>query len=290
MPLRAALPVLMLLLALPASAQVRTPAPAGSPLALVLRTDGDVQRGGDVVTPGALLAEGETIKLGGGALVEFSLITSCKELVVEGPGAAAFADGAVALDGARLVESRPSPGCVKNDRVVLSTASQLDSGAVVVRGGNRGRIAPRAGLILSTRRQLKWDGPLADGRELLLTVTSGDAPDDVLLEEELTGSSFDLPAGLALVPGASYAWTVEPAGLNPGPSLAGSFRVADATVATQLNGLRERAIDASSWLRVAFFCEIHHLETDAAEAYAQAVARDPAAEGAAVRLAELDLP
>jgi len=291
MPLRAALVLLVTLTcAAPAAGQVRTPAPAGSPLALVLRVEGEAHVGDAVLSAGTLLREGESVALGAGALVEFSLVTSCKELIVEGPGKAVLASGAVALDGARLVESNPSPGCVKNDRVVLSASSQSDSGAVVVRGGSKGRLSPRAGMIASSRRRLVWDGPLADGRGLLLTITSGEEPDRVLLEEELAGSEFEVPAKLALVPGASYAWTVEPAGLNPGPSLAGSFRVADAAIATQLEGLREQALDAQGWLRVAFFCEVHLLETDAAEAYAQAVARDPRAEGAVARLSELDLP
>jgi hypothetical protein len=112
----------------------------------------------------------------------------------------------------------------------------------------------------------------------------------VLLETETTGSRFEVPAELALVPGASYAWTVEPAGLSPGPSLAGSFRVADANISSQLESLRGQAADSAGWLRVAFFCEVHLLETDAADAYTQAVTRDPQAQGAAARLAELDLP
>lgn len=291
MPLRAALIALIVLAVAPAaSAQVRTSAPEGSPLALVLRVEGSASANKVAITPGALLTEGQVLDLKAEAIVEFSLITSCKELIVAGPGTATLTDGAVTLDGAWLVDSRPSPGCVKNDRVVLSTASQLETGAVVVRGSNKGRVAPRAGVIPSSRRRLVWDGPLADGRGLLLTITSGEEPDQVLLEEEIVGAEFEVPARLALVPGASYAWTVEPAGLNPGPSLAGSFRVADASIASQLVSLREQAKDAQGWLRVAFFCEVHMLETDAADAYAQAVTRDPRAEGAVARLAELDLP
>ncbi|MCP4869790.1 MAG: hypothetical protein GY898_13845 [Proteobacteria bacterium] len=291
MPFRAVLAVLALLTAVPtASAQVRTSAPDGSPLALVLRVEGDAHADKAPISAGSLLTEGQTLDLKAEAIVEFSLITSCKELIVAGPGKATLTDGAVALDGAWLVDSKPSPGCVKNDRVVLSTASQLETGAVVVRGGSKGRVAPRAGVIPSSRRRLVWDGPLADGRGLLLTITSGEEPDQILLEEEIKGNEFEVPAQLALVPGASYAWTVEPSGLNPGPSLAGSFRVADASIASQLKNLREQAGDAQGWLRVAFFCEVHMLETDAAEAYAQAVTRDPRAEGAVARLAELDLP
>ncbi len=277
---------------LTAQAQVRSPAPAGSPLALVLNTEGSISTDdGNAVTGGALLSEGQSLRLETGAEVRFSLITSCKELTVEGPGGVTFQGGAAQLDGARLVQSEAAPGCVKNDHVVLSTASQVSAGAVVVRGSaDKGRMSPRSGVITSDRRTLHWDGPLADGRDVLITITSGDTPDQVLLETDAAGGSFDVPPSLALVPGSSYAWTVEPAGLAPGPAIAGSFQIAEAPLATQLGELKSRARDAEGWLRVAFFCEVHMLETDAAEAYAQALARDPGADGAAQRLAELDLP
>lgn len=279
------------LFAPPVLAQVRTPAPSGSPLALVLRAEGEVARDGKPVTGGALLLEGQSLRLEAGAEVRFSLITSCKELTIEGPGSVRFAEGAAQLDGARLVQTDASPGCVRNDRVVLSTASQVTAGAVVVRGAaDKGRISPKSGVITSDRRTLQWDGPLADGRGVVMLIANGDAPDDILLETETTGGAFELPAEFALVPGSSYAWSVEPAGLAIGPALAGSFRVAEAPLATQLTELKSRARDGEGWLRVAFFCEVHMLETDAAEAYAQTLARDPSAAGAAQRLAELDLP
>jgi hypothetical protein len=271
-------------------AQVKTPPAAGMPLGLVLAAQGEVKSGGNAVTGGTLLAEGDQVQLADAAQLRFSLITSCQEATVQGPGKMRFEGGALLIDGARLVESQESPGCVKADRVVLSTSSQVNSGAVVVRGGSQGRMSPRAGLITSSRRQLVWDGPLADGRQVLVTLFSGEVPDEIVFEEETTGGSFGIPAAIPLVPGAAYAWSVEPAGVGPGPSLAGSFRVVQEPVATQLQTLRARAADAESWLRVAFFCEAHMLETDAADAYTNAVARDPGALGAARRLEELDLP
>ncbi len=280
-----------LVLATPgAFAQVKTPPPEGSPLALVLSVAGDVQ-GDTAVTSGSLLTEGQELRLQDGSSLFFSLITSCSEAFVEGPGKLRFEGGALVLDGARLTRSQPAPGCVTADRVVLSTSSQVSSGAIVVRGAaSKGRVSPRGGVITASRRRLVWDGPLADGRTVLITLTRGDIPRDILLETEVSGGSFELPDDVALVPGGPYAWSVEPAGLSPGPSLAGSFMVAEDAIATQLAALRERAIDSTSWLRVAFFCEVHMLEADAADAYAQAVARDPGASGAQTRLAELDLP
>ena len=274
-----------------AIAQVKPAPPAGAPLALVLKVDGDVSRGDQPVSGGSLLAEGDALALGDGAALRLSLITSCHEAVIEGPGKLALQGGTLALEGARVVDSQPAPGCVNNDRVTLSTASQLNSGAVVVRGaGDRGRLSPRAGLVTADRRRFVWDGPLADGRDVLVTIIRAEVPDEIVLEQELTGSSFELPASLPLVPGGEYAWSVEPGGLAPGPSLAGSFRVASDSIATQLQTLRERATDAEGWLRVAFFCEVHLLETDAAEAYTNALARDPRSDGARMRLQELDLP
>ncbi len=282
----------LVLVGLPAaSAQVRTAPPSGAPLALVLKAEGDVVRGDQAIVGGSMLAEGDQLILADGAQVRLSLITSCHEILVQGPGAMALEAGSLAMDGARVVDSQPSPGCVNADRVTLSTASQLNSGAVVVRGaGDRGRLAPRSGLITAERRRLVWDGPLADGRDVLVTLIRGEVPDEIVLEEGAKGGSFELPASIALIPGGEYAWSVEPGGLAPGPSLAGSFQVASASIATQLTTLRDRATDAEGWLRVAFFCEVHLLETDAAEAYANALARDPRATGAQVRLQELDLP
>lgn len=274
-----------------ALAQVKTPPPAGAPLALVLKVDGEVTRGDQPISGGTLLAEGDLLALAEGAGVRLSLITSCHELVAAGPGSMALKGGTLALDGVKVVDSQPSPGCVNADRVTLSTASQLNSGAVVVRGaGDRGRLAPRSGMVTADRRRLVWDGPLADGREVLVTIIRAEVPDEIILEQEVTGGAFELPATMPLVPGAEYAWSVEPGGLAPGPSLAGSFRVVSASIATQLQTLQERATDAEGWLRVAFFCEVHLLETDAAHAYANALARDPRVTGAQLRLQELDLP
>ena len=84
--------------------------------------------------------------------------------------------------------------------------------------------------------------------------------------------------------------SLETSGLSPGPNLAGNFRVVEPAVASQLGILQERATNVEGWLRVAFFCEVHMLATDAAEAYAQVISRDPGAEGARQRLVELDLP
>jgi hypothetical protein len=275
----------------PAAAQVKTPPPDGTPLALVLFVDGAVTRGADPVTGGSMLAEGETVALADGASIRMSLITSCHELLALGPGKMSLTEGALTLDGAQVADSQPSPGCVNAERVTLSTASQLNSGAVVVRGaGDRGRLAPRSGTITADRRRLVWDGPLADGRDVLVTLIRGEIPDEVLIERETKGGVFELPASLPLLPGAEYAWSVEPAGLAPGPSLAGSFQVASAAIASQLATLRERATDTEGWLRVAFFCEVHLLQTDAAEAYANVLIRDPGATGAQLRLQELDLP
>ena len=285
------LPVLFLVGAPAVMAQVKTPPPAGAPLALVLLVDGEITREAAPVTGGSMLAEGETLSLADGSSIRLSLISSCHELLARGPGKMGLSEGALALDGVQVVDSQPSPGCVNADRVTLSTASQLNSGAVVVRGsGDRGRLAPRAGVITADRRRLVWDGPLADGRDVLITIIRGEVPNETVLEQETRGGAFELPSSLPLLPGADYAWSVEPAGFAPGPSLAGSFQVATATTATQLATLRERAADAEGWLRVAFFCEVHQMQTDAAEAYANAVARDPGATGAQLRLQELDLP
>lgn len=274
-----------------ALAQVKTPPVAGAALALVLKVDGDVTRGDQPISGGSLLLEGDSLALADGAGIRLSLITSCQEILAEGPGKMGLEGGMLALAGVRVVDSQPAPGCVNAERVTLSTASQLNSGAVIVRGaGDRGRLAPRSGMVTADRRRLVWDGPLADGRDVLVTLIRSEVPDEIVLEQEIQGGAFELPPSVPLVPGGEYAWSVEPAGLAPGPSIAGSFRVVSASIATQLETLRERATDAEGWLRVAFFCEVHLLETDAAEAYANALARDPRAAGAQLRLQELDLP
>ena len=274
-----------------ALAQVKSPPAVGSPLALVLKVDGDVTRGAEALSGGSMLLEGDRLVLADQAAVRLSLITSCREAVVAGPGKMSLSAGTLALDGARVVDSQSAPGCVNAERVTLSSASQLNSGAIVVRGSaDRGRLSPRAGLVTAQRRRLVWDGPLADGRAVLITMIRGEVPDEIVLEQEGQGGVFELPESMPLLPGAEYAWSVEPAGLAPGPSLAGSFRVASASITSQLETLRDRATDAEGWLRVAFFCEVHQMQTAAAEAYANALARDPTASGAQVRLQELDLP
>jgi hypothetical protein len=271
---------LLLLLLLPALASAGPS--AGAPVGLVLSA-----AGGASVSLGSMLVEGQRIELPAGASVVVSLITTCEELSLAGPGAVAVQGGAAVLEGATLVKTGPSPGCVKADRVALSAASQVRSGAVVVRGKSDGRLSPRGGFVSGHERTVRWDGPLADGRAVVVMVSRGA---DVLLEEDATGGSFELPASLPLVPGVEYGWSVEPAGVKPGPHLEGTFRLAEDAIATQLATLQGRASDASGWLRVAFFCEVHLLEDAAARAYARALALDGAAEGAKQRLLELDLP
>mgnify|MGYP006928171497 CR=1 FL=1 len=288
MTLRALL--LCVLLPTAALAGVRTPPAAGTPLGLVLGTSGQVTAGDKAISPGSMLTEGQALRLAADATLVFSLITTCKELTISGPGALKLVGGAAVMEGAKVVSSAASPGCVSADRVALSSASQVRSGAVVVRGGTDGRLSPRGGFVTAHDRTLRWDGPLADGRGVVVLVARGEQADDVLLEVETTGASLELPADLPLVPGGEYAWSVEPSGVNPGPQLAGTFRVAEIAVATQLDTLRGRAADAPGWLRVAFFCEVHLLEGAAADAYARALELDKTAAGAQERLRELDLP
>ena len=282
--------VLFLTLPILAAAGVRTPPSAGTPLGLVLGVTGDVSIDQRPATLGAMLTEGQGLRLSGESTLVFSLITTCKELTVSGPGGMKLEGGAAVMEGAKVVSSEASPGCVRADRVALSSASQIRSGAVVVRGSPNGRISPRGGYVTTQDRTLRWDGPLADGRDVIIIVARGERPDDVLLEADAKGASCDLPMNVPLMPGGEYAWSVEPAGLNPGPHLAGSFRIAEDAIATQLAALRSRATDAPSWLRVAFFCEVHMLEGAAAVAYARALELDPSAAGAKQRLIELDLP
>lgn len=285
-----ALSILLLLVPLAATAGVRTPPTPGTPLGLLLQVGEGVTIGDAPATLGAMLTEGQVLTLPEGASLVFSLITTCRELTIQGPGSLKLSGGAAVMDGASVASSEKSPGCVSADRVALSSASQVRSGAIVVRGGADGRLRPRGGFVTVTDRNLTWDGPLADGRELLITVARGERPDDFLFEAETRGGRYELPQNVPLVPGAEYAWSVEPAGVKPGPHLAGTFTVAETAIATQLDALRDRARDAAGWLRVAFFCEVHLLEGAAAEAYGQVLALDPEAGGARQRLQELDLP
>jgi|GEM_PF-4541028 len=259
--------------------------PAAAPVGLVLAVQGDATVGDAPLRLGGMLQRGQSVAVADGATVVFSLITTCREVTFAGPGSIQVGD-AVVLDGGKTVSDVASPGCVQASN--LSLASQLTSGAVLVRGAaDAGRTAPRAGRITAERRVLRWDGPLADGRGVLVSVYAGD---ELLLESETTGGRFELPAQVVWKPGGTYNWTAEPAGLSPGPSLDGRFEVVDAAVGTQLATMRATAAGAQDWLRIAFFCEVHLLQTDAGEAYAEAVARAPNADGAKARLLDLDLP
>jgi hypothetical protein len=280
----------VLLLLLPALALAGPKAPAGAPVGLVLSVSGAVVSGEQAVALGGMVTDGQVLTLPEGATVAISLLPTCQELTLQGPGTVGLSGAGAQLKGATVVGDVPSPGCVRAASVPLSAASQLTSGGVLVRGaGDQGRVSPAAGRVVAADRTLVWDGPLADGRSALVSLYRGD-DEDLVLEADAKGGRLTLPDGVALTPGERYLWTVEPAGLNPGPSLQGVFEVVDAAVATQLATLRSSAAGAQDWLRIAFFCEVHLLQSAAADAYAQALAREPAAEGAKARLTELNLP
>ncbi len=268
-----------------ASAPAATsPVPPGAPVGMALAAT-DVTCADAALAPGGLLTEGVRCTLGPAGALHLALLDGCSELQLAGAGTLHIEHGQPVVIGARLVARDAAPGCVQVERVALSQDSQVVSGAVLVRGASDGRLSPRGGFVPASHRELRWDGPLADGRPVLVEVEVAGA---LIVEQELRGPRIELPADLAA--GAVVDWTVGPAGFKPGPSLSGHFVVAPEPVGRQLAILKEQAKDAAGWLRVALFCEVHGLEVDAAAAYRAALASDPGSVGARARLTELDLP
>jgi hypothetical protein len=237
-------------------------APAAEPVAMITDLQGKVDAGAGGAAP-AILASvnpGATLSVAEGGALVVVYFGSGKEFAFKGPASVRFgASQPEMLAGAAPTTRDPLMGKVAGAGKIKPVGKI--QAAVVMRGAKenaRIKFETLAGTrVLEQRPEFRWQGP---GDGLSYNLELSDEAGAVMLEQKVTGTSFQLPAAVQLKDGATYTWLLDTT-LPDGKkfSNAGDFTVAAAELRADVEAVRPAA-DAPLSERVTYAAWLDQLQ------------------------------
>lgn len=185
--------------------------PAAEPVAMITDLQGKVEPTSGGAAP-AILASvnpGATLSVGDGGNLVVVYFGSGKEFAVKGPATVKFnANGPEMLAGAAPAVRDPLMGKVAGAGKIKPVGKI--QAAVVMRGAKESskiKFETLAGTrVLDARPEFRWQGP-SDGLSYNLELS--DEVGAVMLEQKVSGTSFNLPDSVQLKPGVKYTWLLD---------------------------------------------------------------------------------
>lgn len=231
-----------------------TPFAGAEPVAMITDLQGKVQSQSATEAP-AILASvetGATLQVGEGGTLVVVYFQSGKEFTFKGPSTVKFAGTAPeVLAGATPATRDPLMGKVAGAGKIKPVGKI--QAAVVMRGSNQNariKLENMVGTrVLEQRPVFQWQAP-EQGLSYDFELT--DDAGRILLETQVTGTSFALPESIKLVDGKTYTWLVGTK-MADGRKYtnAGDFTVAPADLRRDIESVRPRD-DAPIAERVTF--------------------------------------
>jgi hypothetical protein len=183
------------------------------------------------------------------------------EYQIKGPAQVVFRTDRPEVGSGAPAVRRPAPA----NGSLRIRPTEVGQGAIVMRSLGSTRIRLLAGngtLVLDAQPELRWAPPAPD---LRYTLDIADDSGRTLQTAEVSGSTFKVPAGLALREGSTYTWEVSARGADGRKySARGEFGLATAALRAQVLAARSQAVaEVSSQVALALWLEQQELRDDA---------------------------
>lgn len=184
---------------------------AAGPVAMVTDLTGAATSiGGTAEQPVAILntlLEGDEIRVAGSGRLTLVYLGAGTEHVVAGPGRVRIGKAEPEMLSGAPASSRRL-ALARETGIVQGAGSNFSQAAIVMRGARKARritvLGPR-GAVLDARPQFRWEAPEPD---LRYHFTLEDESGKTILDEQVTGETFQVPADLKLEPDLYYTWRI----------------------------------------------------------------------------------